>query len=79
MLPLSTEATLEARNVPTDRRHAFNTNDHNRFGQFEFTQLNIVVNTDEREEEHGNFEWKKESLRHLRLCYNQCFSVMSIL
>ena len=48
MLPLPTEATLEAMNVSTDRRHPFYTyNDRNRFRQFGFTQQNIVVDTDD--------------------------------
>ena len=50
MLPLPTEATTEAMNVSTDRRHPFHTyNDHNRFRQIGFTQQNIVVNIDDVE------------------------------
>ena len=50
MLPLPTEATLEAMNVSTDRRHPFQThNDRNRFRQFGFTQQNIVVDIDDVE------------------------------
>ena len=50
MLPLPTEATVEAMNVSTDRRHPFHTyNDRNRFRQFGFTQQNIVVDIDDIE------------------------------
>ena len=78
MLPLPTEATLEAMNVSTDRCHPFRTcNDHNRFRQFWFAQQNIVLNIDdvEKDTEISN---GKGSLRHWRLCYNQCFSVILI-
>ena len=64
MLPLPTEATIEAMNVSTDRRHPFYTyNDRNRFRQFGFTQQNIVVDIDdvERDMEISN---GKGSLRH---------------
>ena len=50
MLLLPTEATIEAPNVSTDRRHPFHTyNDHNRFRQFRFTQQKIVVDIDDVE------------------------------
>ena len=78
MLPLPTEATIEAMNVSTDRRHPFHTyNDRNRFGQFELTQQNIVVdiNDVERDTEISN---GKRSLRQRRLSDSQCFSVISI-
>ena len=64
MLPLPTEATIEAMNVSTDRRHPFHIyNDRNRFRQFEFTQQNTVVDIDdaERDVEISN---GKGSLRH---------------
>ena len=64
MLPLPTEATVEAMNVSTDRCHPFRTyNDRNRFRQSGFTQQNIVVNVDdvERDMEISN---GKGSLRH---------------
>ena len=50
MLLLPTEATIEAMNVSTDRRHPFHTYvDRNRFIQFGFTQQNIVVDIDDVE------------------------------
>ena len=50
MLPLPTEATIEAMNASTDRRHLFHTcNDRNRFRQIGFTQQSIVVNIDDVE------------------------------
>ena len=50
MLPLLTEAIIEAMNVSTDRRHPFHTyNDRNQFRQFGFTQQNIVVDIDDVE------------------------------
>ena len=53
MLPLSTEATIEAMNVFTDRRHPFHTfNDYSRFRQFGFTQRNIVANEIPRVHHH---------------------------
>ena len=64
MLPLLTEATVETMNVSMDGRHPFHTyNDCNRFGQFGFTQHNIVVDIDdvERDMEISN---GKGSLRH---------------
>ena len=64
MLPLPTEATIEAKNISKDRRHPFHTyNDRNRFRQFGFTQQNIVVDTDdvERDVEISN---ENGSLRH---------------
>ena len=64
MLPLPTEATIEALNVSTNRRHPFHTyNDRNRFRQFGFTQQNIVVDIDnvERDMEISN---GKGSLRY---------------
>ena len=61
MLPLPTEATIEAMNVSTDRRHPFQThNDRNRFRQFGFTQENIIDDV-ERDMEISN---GKGSLRH---------------
>ena len=78
MLPLPTEATIEAMNISTGQRHPFHTyNDRNRFRQFGFTQQNIVVDIDdvERDMKISN---GKGSLRHWRLGYNQCFSVISI-
>ena len=78
MLPLPTEATIEAMNVSTDRRHPFHTyNDRNRFRQFGFTRQNIVVDMDdvERDMEISN---GKGSLGHWCLGYSQCFSVISI-
>ena len=78
MLPLPTEATTEAINVSTDRRHPFHTyNDRNRFRQFGFTQQNIVVEIDdgERDMEISN---GKGSLRYWCLGCSQCFSVISI-
>ena len=64
MLLLPTEATIEAMNVSTDRRHPFHTyNDRNRFRQFGFTQRNIVVDMADVEK---NMEISngKVSLRH---------------
>ena len=78
MLPLPTEATIEAMNVSTDRRHPFHTyDDHNLFRQFAFTQENTVVDIDdaERDVEISN---GKGSLRHSCFGYSQCFSVISI-
>ena len=50
MLPLPTEATIEAMNVSADRRHPFHAyNDRNRFMQFGFTQQNVVVDIDDVE------------------------------
>ena len=57
MLPLPTEATIEAMNVSTDRRHPFHTyKGRNRFRQFGFAQQNIVVdgNDVERDMERGH-------------------------
>ena len=64
MLLLPTEATIEVKNVCTDRRQPFHYyNDHNRFRQFGFTQQNIVINVDdvERDTKISN---GKGSLRH---------------
>ena len=64
MLPLRTEATIEAMNMSTDRRHPCHSyNEHNLFRQFGFTQQNIVVDIVdvERDMEISNGE---ESLRH---------------
>ena len=63
MLPLSTEATIQAMNVSTDRRHPFYTyNDHNRFRPFGFTQQNIFdIDDVERDMEVST---GKGSLRH---------------
>ena len=64
MLPLPTEATIQAMNVSTDRRHPFDTyNDRNPFRHFGFTQQNIVVDMDdvERDMKISN---GKGSLRH---------------
>ena len=69
MLPLRTEATIEAMNVSTDRRHLFHTyNDRNRFGQFGFTQQNIGVDIDDMAISNG-----KGSLRHCRLRLQSMF------
>ena len=76
MLPLPTGNV--SMDVSTDRRHPFHTyNDRNRFGQFELTQQNIVVdiNDVERDTEISN---GKRSMRHWRLGDSQCFSVISI-
>ena len=57
MLPLPTEATIEAMNVSMDRCHPFHTfSDCNRFRQFGFTQQNILVDIDdvERDMEMSN-------------------------
>ena len=78
MLPLPTEATIEAMNVSLDPRHPFHTyNDRNRFRQFGFTQRNIVVDKDDVER-NMKISNGKGSLGHLRFCYDQCFSVISI-
>ena len=64
MLFLPTEATIEAMNVSTNRRHPCHTlNNHNRFRQYGFTQQNIVVDIDdvERDLEISN---GMRSLRH---------------
>ena len=54
MLPLPTEATIEAMNVSLDPRHPFHTyNDRNRFRQFGFTQENIIDDV-ERDMEISN-------------------------
>ena len=64
MLPLPTEATIEAMNVSTDRRHPFHTyNDRNRLRQFGFTQRNIVVDIDDVER-NMKISNGKGSLRH---------------
>ena len=56
MLPLPTEAAVEAMNVFTDRRHPFNTyNDRKRFSQFGFTHRSRHRR---RGEKHRNLEWK---------------------
>ena len=78
MLPLPTEATTEAMNVSTDRRHPFHTySDRKRFRQLGFTQQNIAADIDdvERDVDISN---GKGSLRRLCLGYRQCFSVISI-
>ena len=78
MLPLPTEATTEAMNVSTDRRHPFHTySDRKRFSQLGFTQQNIAADIDdvERDVDISN---GKGSLRRLCLGYRQCFSVISI-
>ena len=78
MLSLPTEATIEAMNVSTDRRHPFHTyNDHNIFRQFWFRQHNIVVNIDDVERD-TEISSGKGSLRHWRLDYSQYFSEISI-
>ena len=64
MLPSPTGAYTEVKNVAIDRRHPVHTyNDQIPFRQFEFTQQNIVVNTDDvkRDMEISN---EKGSLRH---------------
>ena len=59
MLSLPTDATVEAMNIPTDRRHSFHTySDHSSFRQFAFTERNIVVNTDNVER-----DWKSRTGR----------------
>ena len=64
MLPLPTEATIEAMKVSTDLRHLFHTyNDRNRLSQSGFTQRNIVVDTDDVER-HMEISNGKGSLRH---------------
>ena len=51
MLPVPTEATIEAMKVYTYQRHSFHTfDDHNRFRHFGFTQQNIVVKIDDVED-----------------------------
>ena len=78
MLPSPTEAAVEATNVSTDRRHPFHTNnDRSRFRQFGFTQQNIAVDIDDVERD-VEISRGKGSLRHWRLGYSQCFSVISI-
>ena len=78
MLPLPTEAAIEAVNVSTDRRHPFHTyKDRNRFIQFGFIQQNIVVDIDDLERDMA-ISNGKGSLRHWCLGYGQCFSVISI-
>ena len=64
MLPLLTEATIEAMNVSMDQCHPFHTyNDHNRFRPFEFTQRNFEVDTDDVER-NIKISNGKGSLRH---------------
>ena len=64
MLPLLTEASIEAMNVSTDRRHPFHTySDHNRCRQFEFTQQNFEVDMDDMERDTEILNGKG-SLRH---------------
>ena len=64
MLPLPTEATIEAMNVSTDRRHPFHTyHDHSLFRQLEFTRQNNVVNTDDVEKDM-DISNGKGSLKH---------------
>ena len=78
MLPLLTEATIEAMNVSRDQGHPFHIyNDCNRFRQFGFTQRNTVVDIDDvgRNVEISN---GMGSLRHSCLGYSQCFSMISI-
>ena len=54
MLPLPTEATIEAMNVSTDLCHPFHTyNDRSRYRQFGFTQQNIVVDINDVERDMG--------------------------
>ena len=67
MLPLPTEATIEAMNVSTDRRHPFHTfNDRNLFKQFKFIQQNIIVDVDDVERDM-EISKGKGSLRHFYL------------
>ena len=63
MLPLPTEATIEAMNVSMDWRHPLHTyNDGSRFRQFGFTQQNIVVDIDDMESDmealNGKGSWR---------------------
>ena len=61
MLPLPTEATIEAMNVSADRRHPFHAyNDRNRFMQFGFTQQNVVVDIDDVERDMEQKAWRYE-------------------
>ena len=77
MLPLLTEATIEAMNVSTDRRHPFHTcNDRKWFRQFWFTHQNIVVDIDDMERDM-EISSGKGSLRHWCLGYSQYLSVIS--
>ena len=61
MLPLPTEATIEAMNVSTDRRHPFHTyNDRNRFRQLFWIHTTKHRSRHRRRgERHGNLEWKR--------------------
>ena len=60
MLTLPTEATIEAMNVSTDRRHPFHTyNDRNRFRQLFWIHTTKHRSRHRRRgERHGNLEWK---------------------
>ena len=78
MLPLPTEATFEAMNVSTDRRHLFYTyNDSSRVRQSGFTQQNIVVDIDDVERDM-EISSGKGSLWLWYLGYSKCFSEISI-
>ena len=70
MLPLPTEATVEAMNISMDRRHPFHTcnGNYSLFRQFGFTQQIIVVNTHDVER-YMEISNGKGSLRHRRLWY----------
>ena len=60
MLPLPTEATIEAMNVSTDRRHPFQSyNDRNRFRQFWIHTTKHRSRHRRRGERHGYLEWKE--------------------
>ena len=73
MLPLRTEATIEAMNISTGQRHPFHTyNDRNWFRQFGFTQRNIIVDIDEMERNMAISNGKR-SLRHCRLRLQSMF------
>ena len=64
MLPLSTEATLEALNVFMDRRLPFHTyNDHNRFRQFGFKQQNRPFQHSRHGKGQGKISNGKDTLR----------------
>ena len=59
MLPLLTEATIEAMDISTDQCHPIHTyDDHNLFRQCGFTQQNIVVNTDNVKRDMEISNWK---------------------
>ena len=74
MLPLPTEATIEAMNYSTGGRHLFHTyNGRNWFRQFGFTQQNIKVDMEDMERDMEIWNGKG-SRRHWCPGYSQCFS-----